>query len=60
MKENGTLPPQAVDLEEAVLGAVLLESDALYEINNIVSEECFYKEAHKYVWRAIKKLSDKN
>ncbi len=55
--EAGKLPPQAVDMEEAVLGAVMLEKDAIYEVIELLKPECFYKEAHAKIYRAIVDLS---
>ena len=49
----GKLPPQAVDLEEAVLGALMLEKDALTNVIDILRPESFYKEAHKEIYQAI-------
>ena len=55
--EAGKMPPQAVDVEEAVLGAVMLEKDAIYEVIEILKPECFYKEAHARIYQAILDLS---
>lgn len=49
----GKLPPQALDLEEAVLGALMLEKDALTAVVDILKPESFYKEAHKVIFSAI-------
>ena len=49
----GKLPPQAVDLEEAVLGALMLEKDALTNVIDILRPESFYKETHKEIYQAI-------
>jgi len=49
----GKLPPQAVDLEEAVLGALMLEKDALTTVIDILKPESFYKDAHQEIYRAI-------
>ncbi len=49
----GKLPPQAVDLEEAVLGALMLERDALTTVIDILKPESFYKDANKEVYQAI-------
>ncbi|MDN3689258.1 replicative DNA helicase [Cyclobacterium jeungdonense] len=49
----GKLPPQAIDLEEAVLGALMLEKDALTAVVDILSSDSFYKDAHKLVYEAI-------
>lgn len=49
----GKLPPQAIDLEEAVLGALMLEKDALTAVVDILTAESFYKDAHKVIYQAI-------
>lgn len=54
--EVGKLPPQAVDLEEAVLGAILLEKDALTSIIDVLKPETFYVETHQIIFRAIIRL----
>lgn len=51
----GKLPPQATDLEEAVLGAVMLEKDALNHIPFLKADH-FYVEAHKEIFCAIQAL----
>lgn len=56
----GKLPPQARELEEAVLGAIMLEGEKLSEVLEILStSECFYVEAHKKIFSAIQGLSGK-
>lgn len=52
----GKLPPQALDLEEAVLGALMLEKDALSAVIDILKPEIFYKDAHQKIFRAIQTL----
>ncbi|HHG84990.1 MAG TPA: replicative DNA helicase [Bacteroidetes bacterium] len=47
----GRIPPQAVEMEQAVLGALLLEKDALNKIVDVVRPEMFYKESHKLVYQ---------
>jgi len=54
--EHGKVPPQAVDLEEAVLGAMMLEKDPLTAVIEILKPEIFYKEAHQIIFSAIQKL----
>ncbi|MFQ3213332.1 MAG: replicative DNA helicase [Marivirga sp.] len=49
----GKIPPQAVDLEEAVLGALMLEKDALTSVIDILKPESFYKDAHEEIYKAI-------
>ena len=52
----GKVPPQATDLEEAVLGALMLERDALTDVIDILKEETFYKDAHRVIYKAILQL----
>ncbi len=54
---GGQLPPQAVELEEAVLGALMLEKDAVIAVQEVLSDEAFYKEAHRTIYKAISELS---
>ena len=53
---NGKLPPQALDLEEAVLGAVMLEKRAIDKVYASITADTFYSDAHKLVWEAIDAL----
>lgn len=55
--DHGRKPPQAVDLEEAVLGAIMLEKDAIISVMDILIPESFYKDAHQKIYRAIIHLS---
>jgi replicative DNA helicase len=55
--DYGRIPPQAMDLEEAVLGAIMLEKDAVIAVLDILKPESFYKEAHQKMYRAIIDLS---
>lgn len=54
--DHGRVPPQAIDLEEAVLGAIMLEKDALTAVIDILKPEVFYKEAHQMIFEAIVRL----
>lgn len=59
--QYGKIPPQAIDLEEAVLGALILENDAYDKISDIISVKSFYKEEHQKIYNEIELLhkSDK-
>jgi replicative DNA helicase len=59
ISDLGKVPPQALDMEEAVLGAIMLEKEAVITILDILKPECFYKEAHGKIFRAIFDLSSK-
>jgi replicative DNA helicase len=53
----GKVPPQAVDVEGAVLGACLLEQDAFETVKGIVRLESFYKPEHRTIFEAILTVS---
>ena len=53
---GGRVPPQAVDLERAVLGAMMLEKNAVTETVDILSAESFYDPKHQYIFAVIKDL----
>lgn len=52
----GKIPPQAIDMEEAVLGALMLEKNALTAVIDILHPESFYKEAHQKIFKVIHQL----
>jgi replicative DNA helicase len=54
--EKGKLPPQALELEEAVLGAMMIDKKGVDEVIDILQSEAFYKEAHKHIFEAIFQL----
>ncbi len=53
----GKIPPQAIDIEEAVLGAIMLEKDAVISVLDILKPESFYKDVHQKIYQAIVELS---
>ena len=57
IQAGAALPPQAVELEEAVLGALMLEKDSIVEVQEFLMPEAFYKEAHKIIFSAISSLN---
>ncbi|MFM2283715.1 MAG: hypothetical protein RL222_1219, partial [Bacteroidota bacterium] len=56
----GKIPPQARELEEAVLGAILIEKDAIIEASDILKPESFYVDAHATIYKAIQALYGKS
>ncbi len=55
----GKIPPQAPEVEEAVLGALMLEKDAYHSVSALLKPESFYKEEHKKIFSAIQYLASK-
>lgn len=58
--EKGKLPPQAIELEEAVIGAVLIDNSGLHEAMEILFPDVFYKEPHRLVFEAVNSLYNRN
>jgi replicative DNA helicase len=61
MKENTMrLPPQSLDSEKAVLGAIMLRPIAMQEVDDIISVDSFYAEKHSIIYRAMTELALNN
>ncbi len=56
----GKLPPQAKNLEEAVLGAIMLERDALTVVMDILRSDSFYSNAHQVIFKAMIRLFERS
>lgn len=54
--EAGKVPPHALDLEEAVLGSLMLEKEALDDVIEVLRPESFYKREHQLIYEAIVQL----
>lgn len=54
--EKGKVPPQAIDLELVVLGALMIDKKGVDEVIDILAPEVFYKEQHQYIFEAIRIL----
>lgn len=52
----GKLPPQAIDLEEAIIGSIMLEVDSLSDVIELLKPEHFYLEAHREIYQSILNL----
>jgi replicative DNA helicase len=56
----GKVPPQAKELEEAVLGAIMLEKSAFDTVVENLKPECFYVEGHQRIYRSMQSLAQKS
>ena len=54
------VPPQNVEAEQCVLGAMLIEKEAISKVTELLQARDFYKEAHKQIYRRILELYEKN
>lgn len=57
---NTKLPPQNSEAEASLLGAILIDSDALYKVSDIITAQDFYEERHRYIYEAIEALSERH
>ena len=56
-KEIGKLPPQALEVEKALLGALLTYKDAYSNVCELLAAESFYHKNHQYIYQAMSELS---
>lgn len=56
---NLRVPPQDLDSEKALLGSVMIKTEALFEIMDFISKDCFYSEKHRIIFEAMMDLFSK-
>ncbi len=54
------IPPQNMEAEKALLGSVIMRSEVMHEITDIIGEKSFYSNQHKIIWSSIFELHTKN
>jgi replicative DNA helicase len=54
--QQGKLPPQALDLEEAVIGAMMIDKKGVDEVIDLLQPDAFYKLAHQNIFESILNL----
>ncbi|MGQ9630657.1 MAG: replicative DNA helicase [bacterium] len=52
------IPPQSIEAEQAVLGAMMIDSNTISSVLELINEDSFYKDAHKKIFRTIVNLYD--
>ena len=55
--ENYKIPPQAIEIEKAFLGALLISSDAIIDVYHLIKKEHFYDNSHQLIYSAIVDLN---
>lgn len=60
VKRLGRIPPQSLEMEQAVLGAVMLESAAIGKVMDIISPDHMYSEKHRLIYSSCLALNGKN
>lgn len=53
----GHMPPQAVDIEKVVLGALMIDTDAFSVVSELLSPDTFYEPRHQKIYNAIRTLN---
>jgi replicative DNA helicase len=54
------IPPQATEVEQAVLGAMLLQKEAIGKAVEIIDRDCFYRDDHQKIFEVLVDIYDKN
>ncbi|MBM3263974.1 MAG: replicative DNA helicase [candidate division Zixibacteria bacterium] len=62
MESSGAerVPPQAIEIEAAVLGAMMLDPEAISTVMEILDDSAFYRDAHKKIFNAAVALFERN
>ena len=58
--ENLRVPPHNIDAEQSVLGAMLLDRNAIAEVTDILNGSEFYRESHNQLFNAIVEIYDRD
>lgn len=58
--QEGKIQPQALELEDAVLGAMMIDKEALHKGLVILTSDCFYSPKNDFVFKAVKQLYNAN
>ena len=53
---TGKITPQAPDLEDAVLGALMIDRDCITVVADVLTPDCFYTEQHREIYQAVQRL----
>ena len=57
---KGKIPPQSIDLEEAVIGAMIIDKDGLNRAIELLTSDVFYKESNKIIFESISSIFNRN
>lgn len=53
------IPPQNIEMEQSLLGSLLIDKDAIVKVADLITPEDFYKDAHRLIYEAMKDLYEK-
>ncbi len=57
--DRSRVPPQSLESERALLGALLLKPDAIHDVSDLIHAESFYAEKHRTIFGAMRELADR-
>jgi replicative DNA helicase len=60
MLSDRQLPPQSIEAEMSVLGAIFVENGCIDEVHTIIKADDFYRQAHRLIFAAMARLTDRN
>lgn len=58
MSDIDRLPPHSIEAEEAVLGSLLIDPDAIFEVASFLKPDAFYRLQNRWIYEAILSLSE--
>ena len=53
------VPPQSLESERALIGALLLKPDAIHDVSDLIHPDSFYAEKHRIIFSAMRELADR-
>ena len=59
MAASDRVPPQSLESEQALLGALLLKPDAIHDVSDLIHPDSFYAEKHRLIFGAMRELADR-
>ncbi|MEK7604555.1 MAG: replicative DNA helicase [Patescibacteria group bacterium] len=59
MATSDRIPPQSLESERALLGALLLKPEAIHDVSDLIHSESFYAEKHRLIFAAMRELADR-
>ena len=54
----GKIPPQDLEMEQAVLGSLMLEAEAIHKVAGIITADSFYNDNHRTIFEVVKSLAN--
>src|ERR1700744_973190 len=59
MNDVSRIPPQSLESERGLLGALLLKPDAIHDVSDLVRSDSFYAEKHRLIYECMRDLIDR-